>query len=690
MAITFGVDDVPVATAPAATVSVRELIGEHLHVGIDGERVLPVRGVHPLLAAVHHAFVEHRPLVLSPDAVWLTIAQGVARHVRLHAETLRPRLVRHVESKTLEVRVLGLPDEGTQWAEVVASFRALIAGELGAGLARLLTCDFSTTGPADRTASEIVLMDAMSPYFDYQVSIVCGIPSITLLGSPADWRKIRARIDVIAELELAWWTSSLAPIADRLVAAAEGRPDPEFFRAIYKPQPAYGWDLIPGWIARLYPYVGRAGAYDQRNPLLALALGAELPAADDSGYYTGPGIRAHDVPAERAQVPVRVVGAGAQQRIFFEGGVLAVEVDADGGLRPRCGFVIRAADREVDAVVERIQAQHRAIPGADDPALAHDAALRTLFRAVGEATLFEARGPWHLLPADRRDPIVLVAGRRTELATRVVDLPDRTFLAIADVEDAGTVVIRLRQDALGSPAPVESDDGIVVFARARPELRERPLVPTPTRERLESIPVVGTSLVDLLAGALANGGDLTLPSSGPLLDRLPSLWDSTYHAAPLLERLRRDHQIVERDAEPWQLFDVIRSGVVRIGGERWIVKKGNREDAISFEGDVVCAAQPYIVLPDGTALAAVVGARGRCVVRIRPAEHTERVRRPARGNRPARVDRISREDPATVPVLGRSFVDVLGRVLDTGALPGPVDTLAGWYGDRIRGRNIAN
>ncbi|WP_272427393.1 DUF4419 domain-containing protein [Polyangium jinanense] len=33
---------------------------------------------HALLGAVHLAFAQHRPLVLSPDAVWLTIAQGVA------------------------------------------------------------------------------------------------------------------------------------------------------------------------------------------------------------------------------------------------------------------------------------------------------------------------------------------------------------------------------------------------------------------------------------------------------------------------------------------------------------------------------------------------------------------------------------------------------------------------------------
>ena len=46
---------------------------------------------HPLLAAVYTAFSQHRPLVLSPDAVWLTIAQGVAHHMAAHGERLRSR-----------------------------------------------------------------------------------------------------------------------------------------------------------------------------------------------------------------------------------------------------------------------------------------------------------------------------------------------------------------------------------------------------------------------------------------------------------------------------------------------------------------------------------------------------------------------------------------------------------------------
>src|SRR5688572_4474466 len=36
---------------------------------------------HPFVEAVHDAYAMHRPLVISPDMVWLMVAQGFAKHV---------------------------------------------------------------------------------------------------------------------------------------------------------------------------------------------------------------------------------------------------------------------------------------------------------------------------------------------------------------------------------------------------------------------------------------------------------------------------------------------------------------------------------------------------------------------------------------------------------------------------------
>ncbi len=75
---------------------------------------------HPVVAAVHLAFNDHRPLVLSPDMLWLLVAQGFANHVNANAEVLRPRFVKHRGKVTIKVRrddfVKGSPEN--PWPEV--------------------------------------------------------------------------------------------------------------------------------------------------------------------------------------------------------------------------------------------------------------------------------------------------------------------------------------------------------------------------------------------------------------------------------------------------------------------------------------------------------------------------------------------------------------------------------------------
>ena len=57
-----------------------------------------------LVCAVHLAYHRHYPLVLTPDAVWMCIAQGFAHHVSQNAEKLRNMFVDHDGKKTLVVR----------------------------------------------------------------------------------------------------------------------------------------------------------------------------------------------------------------------------------------------------------------------------------------------------------------------------------------------------------------------------------------------------------------------------------------------------------------------------------------------------------------------------------------------------------------------------------------------------------
>src|SRR5262249_6294224 len=141
---------------------------------------------------------------------------------------LRARFVRHQSKAKITIErpdfILGQPNP---WPEAFSLFSDGIAAHVGK-LRDLVVADFSTTSPVERAASEVLLMDAFQGYFEYEMRAGCGIPQITLLGTPDDWRSVRQRASMLSEFELAWWTRSLLPVLDQLVETAEGRVDQGF------------------------------------------------------------------------------------------------------------------------------------------------------------------------------------------------------------------------------------------------------------------------------------------------------------------------------------------------------------------------------------------------------------------------------------------------------------------------------
>ena len=224
-------------------------------------------GVHPLVAAAHSAFYDHYPLVLSPDAIWFCLGQGFAHHVSLNAERLRHRFVR--SSTKIDILV-ERPDfslgRENPWPEVFAEFSQQIAAHMGK-LRDLIVADFSTTGPVERAASEVLLMDAFQPDAQYACCIGCGIPSVTLLGKPDDWRSVRRRAAMLGEFELGWWIDALLPVLDQIVATAEGNVDRSFWQSFFRHESLSGQDELTGWIQLLFPYTEQDVVIEESKPL---------------------------------------------------------------------------------------------------------------------------------------------------------------------------------------------------------------------------------------------------------------------------------------------------------------------------------------------------------------------------------------------------------------------------------------
>lgn len=301
---------------------------------------------HPLIDAVHVAFSQHRPLTLSPDDIWLVIAQGFGHHVAENSEALR-RLVRHQGKSRLVAKVDDL--SLASFERAIAEFSTQIREATDPVLHETLVCDFSTTTPAIRTASEVALMDCFSSYFEYSMHCVCGIPKIKIEGSLDDWQRIRARIEVIETYDLGWWVTRLRPILDEFVAAADGHPTREFWKAIYKPQKAYGGDVATGWIADLFPYLGDAPGR-QRNPVFKHHR-HDWALSVDEGVKTGrfplggfnvKGVSPASFPSGLSSVPVNVqFKDGSSSDVDLVAGFFALEQNAsDLALSPVIGWSV--------------------------------------------------------------------------------------------------------------------------------------------------------------------------------------------------------------------------------------------------------------------------------------------------------------------------------------------------------------
>ncbi|MBD1911115.1 DUF4419 domain-containing protein [Leptolyngbya sp. FACHB-16] len=191
---------------------------------------------HPFVEAVHIAFSDHRPLCLSPDMIWLLISQGLANHINNNTEQLRHQFVKHQGKVKIKIQQNGFVKGSPKnpWSEVFKEFSEAIRQHIGDETHELLIPTFSTTGLVERAVSEIVLLDAVQSYFDYELDTSCGIPKIKLEGTVADWQELRQRTEKLAQFNLHWWVDPLIPILEQFIRAAQGNPDQNFWQVIYK------------------------------------------------------------------------------------------------------------------------------------------------------------------------------------------------------------------------------------------------------------------------------------------------------------------------------------------------------------------------------------------------------------------------------------------------------------------------
>jgi hypothetical protein len=159
------------------------------------------------------AWGEHLHLVLRPEEVWFTVLVQMNFFMNSHAEEIRHLFVDHEGQQVMYL-------EETEWFRVIQAFKDEIQRRIKADwLMEWLEPRFTTTTREDTMVATVLMMGLMKAYFKFEGGIICGLPSVTLLGERADWEAMLKKLDRMSSFgeEPAAYAERLRPIFTRFV-----------------------------------------------------------------------------------------------------------------------------------------------------------------------------------------------------------------------------------------------------------------------------------------------------------------------------------------------------------------------------------------------------------------------------------------------------------------------------------------
>lgn len=364
---------------PLPTVPVSEIIwptdGKIEALGVTTDRVVAMehnwqeknykysRGPH-LFDAVHLAYNQHYPLVLSPDVIWLTIAQALSKHVNYNAEGLRKKFVDHEGQQDIIILSPGIKGSpftpwqdavknrsdiplaarakmqhqasamGTTDESVLDKFVNELRSRVKGDVVDTIMPTFSTTTIDAHAAMAVTTMATFKAYFKYTMMTLCGIPRVTLLGEVDDWKSIRERADKLADYDLDFWLQHLLPVLDKFVESAGGDVDKAFWSNIIKRGGGSGGPYISGWVNAFFPYLKE----DKRNQGQAKVnrhMDWQKPYDGFGGNHPG------DYPESSATCPFTWNYYGTDYKMEFAAGVVGISQDPTTlALTPEIGWAV--------------------------------------------------------------------------------------------------------------------------------------------------------------------------------------------------------------------------------------------------------------------------------------------------------------------------------------------------------------
>ena len=197
---------------------------------------------HPVLKAYYTAFLEHYPVIVSPDILWVLILEGFSRHVRLNSKKLKNKFVKSGKDNIV---ITQEPNgdkninkvSSKRWGDIFKDFVESSKEHVDPTVLHLFTPYFSTTTEEIEYSCQLNIMSIIIPYVTFikeflerkRMVAACAFPYIRLQGTLQDYKQLRIKIEGLKGFLIDDWINKLLSIIDKIFETKKGNIDKKFW-----------------------------------------------------------------------------------------------------------------------------------------------------------------------------------------------------------------------------------------------------------------------------------------------------------------------------------------------------------------------------------------------------------------------------------------------------------------------------
>jgi Domain of unknown function (DUF4419) len=304
---------------------------------IDAESPICAKRNGFVFAAID-AYNQHLHLKIRPEDVWFCILSQLSAYINKNAEELRTFFVHHQGQKELVVK-----SNGNRFTAPIDWMAREMSNKIGENmidpeLRDWVIPQFSTTTLTDQVVASVIFMGAMQNYFSYRFELSCGIPSVTLLGTRADWEVILERLEKIPRLgeEPTQFYELLKPVAKRFIQTFDvpGTSEVRDFwhRIAHQHSGGSGPTYLSGWITAFcfWDVDGKSlrARFGTGPPPIMRGAGPNSCLSLDGAAYHH--LNTNDIPTGQASVPVVLDDNGQIFDTMLVAGSVGYQVSSSG------------------------------------------------------------------------------------------------------------------------------------------------------------------------------------------------------------------------------------------------------------------------------------------------------------------------------------------------------------------------